>query len=79
MAQQQQKKRRRRKVKKCKLCEMKVDYIDYKDIRLLSEYLTDKGKIIPKRVTGNCAKHQRMVKTAIKRARHMALLPFIKL
>lgn len=79
MAQQQQKKRRKRKVKKCKLCEMKVDYIDYKDIRLLGEYLTDKGKIIPKRVTGNCAKHQRMVKTAIKRARHMALLPFIKL
>ncbi|HOJ88820.1 MAG TPA: 30S ribosomal protein S18 [Pseudothermotoga sp.] len=77
--QQQQKKRRKRKIKKCKLCEMKVEYVDYKDIRLLNEYLSDKGKIIPKRVTGNCAKHQRMIKVAIKRARHMALLPFIKL
>lgn len=77
--QQQQKKRRKRKIKKCKLCEMKVRYVDYKDIRLLSEYITDKGKIVPKRVTGNCAKHQRMIKVAIKRARHMALLPFIKL
>lgn len=77
--QQQQKKRRKRKIKRCKLCEMKISYVDYKDLRLLSEYITDKGKIVPKRVTGNCAKHQRMVKVAIKRARHMALLPFIKL
>lgn len=75
---QQRKHRRRRKIKKCKLCDMKITYIDYKDVKLLREFLTDKGKIIPKRVTGNCAKHQRMVKTAIKRARHMALLPYIK-
>jgi len=75
---QQRKHRRRRKIKKCKLCDMKITYIDYKDVKLLREFLTDKGKIIPKRVTGNCAKHQRMVKIAIKRARHMALLPYIK-
>ncbi|WP_051368969.1 30S ribosomal protein S18 [Pseudothermotoga hypogea] len=58
---------------------MKIEYVDYKDIRLLSDYLNEKGKIIPKRVTGNCAKHQRMIKVAIKRARHMALLPYIKM
>ncbi len=78
MAEQQQR-RRRKKVKKCRLCEMKVEYVDYKDLRLLRDFLNEKGKIIPKRVTGNCAKHQRMVKTAIKRARHMALLPYIEL
>ncbi|HBT40444.1 MAG TPA: 30S ribosomal protein S18 [Pseudothermotoga sp.] len=58
---------------------MKIEYVDYKDIKLLSDYLNEKGKIIPKRVTGNCAKHQRMIKVAIKRARHMALLPYIKM
>ncbi|WP_448522392.1 30S ribosomal protein S18 [Pseudothermotoga sp.] len=76
---EQQKRRRKKRIKKCRLCEMKVEYVDYKDIRLLSDYLNEKGKIIPKRVTGNCAKHQRMIKVAIKRARHMALLPYIKM
>lgn len=76
---EQQKRRRKKKIKRCKLCEMAVEYIDYKDIRLLSEFLNEKAKIIPKRVNGNCAKHQRMVKVAIKRARHMALLPYIKI
>ncbi|ACR79038.1 MULTISPECIES: 30S ribosomal protein S18 [Kosmotoga] len=71
-------KRRRRTKKKCKLCAMKVTYVDYKNTALLKEFMTEKGKIVPKRITGNCAKHQRMVKTAIKRARHMALLPFTK-
>jgi len=75
----QQRRRRRKRIKKCRLCEMKIEYVDYKDIRLLSDYLNEKGKIIPKRVTGNCAKHQRMIKVAIKRARHMALLPYIKM
>ncbi|MCD6449839.1 MAG: 30S ribosomal protein S18 [Thermotogaceae bacterium] len=70
--------RRRKKVKKCRLCEMKVDYVDYKDIKLLKEFINEKGKIIPRRINGNCAKHQRMVKVAIKRARQMALLPYIK-
>jgi len=75
----QQKRRRKKKIKRCKLCEMGIEYVDYKDIRLLSDYLNEKAKIIPKRVTGNCAKHQRMIKVAIKRARHMALLPYIKM
>ncbi|MBO8162072.1 MAG: 30S ribosomal protein S18 [Thermosipho sp. (in: Bacteria)] len=70
--------RRRRKPKVCKLCQSKIDYVDYKDTKLLKEFLTEKGKIIPRRITGNCAKHQRMVKIAIKRARQMALLPYVK-
>jgi len=70
--------RRKKKVKQCKLCEMKVEYVDYKDTKLLKDFLNEKGKILPKRLTGNCAKHQRMVKTAIKRARQMALLPYIR-
>jgi len=70
--------RRRKKVKKCRLCEMKVDYVDYKDIKLLKEFINEKGKILPRRISGNCAKHQRMVKVAIKRARQMGLLPYIK-
>ncbi|MDK2886729.1 MAG: small subunit ribosomal protein [Thermosipho sp. (in: thermotogales)] len=70
--------RRRRKPKVCKLCQSKVEYVDYKDTKLLKEFLTEKGKIIPRRITGNCAKHQRMVKIAIKRARQMALLPYVK-
>lgn len=74
-----QKRRRKKKIKRCKLCEMGIEYVDYKDTKLLSEFLNEKAKIIPKRVTGNCAKHQRMVKVAIKRARHMALLPYIKM
>lgn len=70
--------RRKRKPKVCKLCQSKVEYVDYKDIKLLREFLTEKEKIIPRRITGNCAKHQRMVKIAIKRARQMALLPYVK-
>ncbi len=70
--------RRRKKVKKCRLCEMKVDYVDYKDVKLLKEFINEKGKIIPRRISGNCAKHQRMIKVAIKRARQMGLLPYIK-
>ncbi|NPU88452.1 MAG: 30S ribosomal protein S18 [Fervidobacterium sp.] len=69
---------RRRKIKACKLCEMNVEYVDYKDTKLLKDFLNEKGKILPGRLTGNCAKHQRMVKTAIKRARQMALLPYLK-
>ncbi|SHE94570.1 SSU ribosomal protein S18P [Marinitoga hydrogenitolerans DSM 16785] len=69
--------RRPRRVRKCKLCSMKVEYIDYKNTDLLKDFINEKGKIIPKRLNGNCAKHQRMVKTAIKRARQMALLPFV--
>lgn len=66
--------RRRRKV--CFFCANHMDFIDYKDTDLLSRYVSDKGKILPRRVTGTCAKHQRTLTSAIKRARIMALLPF---
>jgi small subunit ribosomal protein S18 len=70
------KKKRRKKV--CQFCEDKVEMIDYKDIRKISRYLTERGKILPRRVTGTCAKHQRAVTTAVKRARVIALIPFVK-
>jgi len=66
--------RKRKKV--CRFCEAHVDYIDYKDERLLRRYVTDRGKIVPRRISGNCALHQRGVTNAIKRARHMAILAF---
>ncbi|WP_456400887.1 30S ribosomal protein S18 [Mesoaciditoga sp.] len=72
------KKPRIRKKRKCTFCSNKVTYIDYKDVKLLKKYMSDKGKILPKRVTGTCAKHQRMLSMAIKRARQMALLPYTK-
>jgi small subunit ribosomal protein S18 len=64
----------RRKV--CKFCVDKVEYVDYKDIRRLRNFITDRGKIIPRRISGNCAPHQRQLTMAIKRARNIALLPF---
>lgn len=67
--------RRRRKV--CYFCANHVDYVDYKDLELLERYISDKGKILPRRATGTCAKHQRAVAGAIKRARIMGLLPFV--
>ncbi|XJS10631.1 30S ribosomal protein S18 [Aerococcaceae bacterium WGS1372] len=66
--------RRRRKV--CYFCANHIDHPDYKDIELLSRFISEKGKILPRRVTGTCAKHQRTLTTAIKRARIMALIPF---
>ena len=67
-----------KKRKKCRLCARNIDYVDYKDVNLLREFINDKGKITPRRTNGNCAKHQRMVKKAIKRARQMALLPYTR-
>ncbi|MBU4312339.1 MAG: 30S ribosomal protein S18 [Candidatus Omnitrophica bacterium] len=61
----------------CKFCVDKVDTIDYKDILKLKRFVTEKGKILPNRITGNCAKHQRRVAVAIKRARYVALLPYV--
>jgi|YNPBryantNP2012_1023418.scaffolds.fasta_scaffold06900_5 small subunit ribosomal protein S18 len=61
----------------CPFCEQKVKTIDYKNVELLRHYLTDHGKIKPRRKVGTCAKHQRMLANAIKRARHVALLPFV--
>ena len=60
----------------CKFCANK-SLIDYKDVRTLKGYITERGKILAGRMTGNCAKHQRELTTAIKRARNMALLPFV--
>ena len=65
-----------RRRKYCKFCEEKVTYIDYKDIELLAAYVPERGKIAPRRITGTCAAHQRKLKTAIKQARNIALLPF---
>jgi len=64
----------RRKV--CSFCVDKVDHIDYKDVAKLRRFTTERGKILPRRISGNCAKHQRQVTLAIKRARNIALLPF---
>ena len=64
----------RRKV--CTFCVDKVDYIDYKDVNKLRKFTSERSKILPRRVTGTCAKHQRELTTAIKRARQVALLPY---
>ena len=70
------KKERRRKRRQCNFCAEKINYIDYKDAGRLRRFITDRGKILPRRITGNCAQHQRALTVAIKRARTMALLPF---
>jgi small subunit ribosomal protein S18 len=66
---------RRRKV--CKFCADKIDYIDYKDVRLLAPFLPERAKILPRRISGCCAMHQRKLQTAIKRARQLALVPYL--
>ena len=68
---------RRPKKKGCMFCVDKVEHIDYKDTAQLRRYVTERGKIVPRRISGNCAKHQRQLTTAIKRARIIALLPFV--
>ena len=67
--------RRRRKV--CAFCADKDETIDYKDVARLRRYLSERAKIVPRRVTGTCARHQRELTVAIKRARHIALLPYV--
>ena len=69
-------KRRMAKPKICRLCENKINFIDFKDADLLKKFQTEKGRILPRRITGNCAKHQRALTVAIKRARHIALMPY---
>jgi len=71
-----QKKRGRRKKRVCQSCADKVTSIDYKDVAKLRRYVSERGKILPRRITGNCAKHQRAITSAIKVARHLALMPF---
>lgn len=63
-------------IKVCRFCEDKALIIDYKDVRLMQRFVTDRGKIIPRRVSGTCARHQRSVTRHLKRARQIALLPF---
>ncbi|MFZ5823757.1 MAG: 30S ribosomal protein S18 [Bacillota bacterium] len=67
---------RRPKRRVCSFCVDKVENVDYKDIGRLKRYITERGKILPRRISGNCAAHQRQLTVAIKRARIMALLPF---
>ena len=67
---------RRAKRKVCSFCVDKATDIDYKDVAKIRKYVSEKGKILPRRISGNCAKHQRQLTSAIKRARHIALLPF---
>ena len=70
----QPKKYQRRKF--CRFCSEKVEFIDYKNIKILKSYLTERGKILPRRMTGTCAQHQRELSESIKRARSIALLAF---
>ncbi len=77
MSEREQRPRGRKPKKKvCAFCVDKVDSIDYKDVAKLRRYVSDRAKILPRRITGTCAKHQRQLTVAIKRARHIALLPF---
>ena len=66
---------RRRKV--CKFCADKIDDINYKDVKLLGPFVPERGKILPRRISGTCAMHQRKLQTAIKRARQLALVPYV--
>ena len=74
MARDQQDKKKR---KNCSFCADKVEVIDYKDAQKLRKYLTEAGKILPRRITGNCAEHQRLLARAVKRAREASLLPYV--
>ncbi len=67
---------RRGKKRICSFCVDKLDKVDYKDVPRLKKYITERGKILPRRISGNCARHQRMLTVAVKRARNIALLPF---
>ena len=66
---------RRRRL--CKFCVEKIDYINYKDVKLLAPFIPERGKIQPRRLSGVCATHQRALQTAIKRARQLALVPYV--
>ena len=68
---------RRGPPKVCRFCTDKIDQIDYKEINRIARFVTERGKMIPSRLTGTCARHQRRLSIAIKRARHMALLPYV--
>jgi small subunit ribosomal protein S18 len=67
---------KKQRKKFCVFCKEKIEYVDYKDVGMLRKFVSDRGKIRARRVTGNCAQHQRDVATAVKNAREMALLPY---
>jgi small subunit ribosomal protein S18 len=67
----------RRRRKPCHLCDSKIAVVDYKDEQLLSRFISERGKIVPSRITGTCAPHQRQLTRAIKRGRYLALLPYV--
>ena len=69
---------RKKRKKRCYFTDNKITYIDYKNVDLLKRFISDRGKILPKRVTGTKARYQAVLSVAIKRARHMSLLPFVK-
>ena len=71
------KKERRPKRKVCNLCVEKQTAVDYKDVSRLRKFISERGKILPRRISGNCAKHQRLLTVAVKRARVIAFLPFV--
>jgi small subunit ribosomal protein S18 len=79
MTERSEKTYRNRKARKkvCQFCADKVEYIDYKDVAKLRRFVSERAKILPRRITGTCAKHQRQLTTAIKRARHIALLAYV--
>ena len=70
------KREKRRRRKQCNFCADKIEQINYKDIPRLRRYVTERGKILPRRITGNCAHHQRQLTVAVKRSRAMALMPY---
>jgi len=70
------KRRGRRKKRVCIFCADKIDHIDYKDVPKLRKFVSERGKILPRRITGNCAKHQRKLTVSVKRSRHLALMAF---
>ncbi|MDT8284668.1 MAG: 30S ribosomal protein S18 [Thermovirgaceae bacterium] len=70
------KRNKRRKPKVCQFCVDKVQHVEYKEVDKLKKFISERGKIVPRRVTGNCAKHQRQLTEAIKRVRYLALLPY---
>lgn len=72
------KKRGRRKKRVCAFCAEKTNTVDYKDVPKLRKFISERGKILPRRITGNCAKHQRVLTIAIKRSRHVALMPYVQ-
>ena len=78
MQQNRRNEQRRGRRKVCYFTANKIEHIDFKDVDLLKRFITERGKILPRRITGTSAKYQRKLAIAIKRARHMALLPFVK-